>query len=554
MRRSLFLFSCLILVGCTHLSHAQRQHGARGTASGGALMPEQAAYDVTFYDLALSVEPADSTIEGTLTVHARLVQPVEYLVLDLDTTLSVSDVRLNAGDRAAPLSFEHREGKLWCDFGGMMQPGEEVVVEVAYGGAPRVAPNPPWIGGFTWARASSGEPWIATTVQVDGADLWWPAKDHPSDEPDSVALHITVPERLVVASNGRLREVTETEDGRPTYHWFVSTPINNYNVALNIAPYRTIEGTYESVSGDSIPVTFWVLPEAYEKGEELFPQFAEHLRFYEERLGPYPFRADKYGVVHTPHLGMEHQTIIAYGNDFTDNEFGFDFLHHHELGHEWWGNLVSAADWRDFWIHEGFCSYMQALYAEELGGEEAYHRYMAGSRGGIGNRQPVAPREARSTQQMYFVAPDYTQSDGDIYAKGAWVLHTLRYLIGDEAFAEALHRMAYPDPAMEHVTEGGQTRFATTDDFLRIAEETSGQELGWFFEVYLRQPELPQLVVETDENGSRMHWDVPGNLPFPMPVEVEVDGETQRIAMPQGAASLPDSATADPKGWILKQQ
>ena len=543
--------------------YGQRQHGARATGSGGPLMPEQAAYDVTFYELDLDVRPDVRAIDGALVVHARIVQPVEHLVLDLDTALTVSDVRLRREGATDVLPYARREGKLWCDLGGMRQPGESVVVEVAYGGRPRVAPNPPWVGGFTWAETEGGQPWIATTVQVDGADLWWPTKDHPSDEPDSVALHVTVPPPLVVASNGRLREVEEEADGRRTYRWFVSTPINNYNVALNIAPYETIEGVYESVVGDTIPVTFWVLPEAYEKGQELFPQFMEHLRFYESLLGPYPFRADKYGVAHTPHLGMEHQTIIAYGHDFTDNAYGFDYLHHHELGHEWWGNLVSAADWQDFWIHEGFCTYMQALYAERLGGEAAYHRYLAGQRGGIRNRQPVAPREPRTTTQMYFTPPDYTESDGDIYYKGAWVLHTLRYLIGDEAFFQTLRRMAYPDPAMERVTDGRQARFATTDDVRRIAERTSGRELGWFFEVYLRQPALPRLVAEQAENALQLRWHLPEGLPndldFPMPVDVQIDGERRRVEVTREgvAVSLPRpeaDVTVDPLGWVLKSE
>ena len=555
------LFSLLCLAAAALPAYAQRQHGARATSSGGPLMPEQAAYDVTFYDLDLDVRPDSQAIDGTLTVHARIVQPIEYLVLDLDTALAVSDVRLRQGGTTEPLRYTRREGKLWGDLGGMRQPGDSVVVEVAYGGRPRVAPNPPWVGGFTWAETEGGQPWIATTVQVDGADLWWPAKDHPSDEPDSVALHVTVPDPLVVASNGRLRQVEEEEGGRRTYHWFVSTPINNYNVALNIAPYRTIEGVYESVAGDTIPVTFWVLPEAYEEGQRLFPQFMEHLRFYEDLLGPYPFRADKYGVAHTPHLGMEHQTIIAYGHDFTDNPYGFDFLHHHELAHEWWGNLVSAADWRDFWIHEGFGSYMQALYAEELGGAEAYRRYLAGSREGIRNRQPVAPREPRTTTQMYFVAPDYTESDGDIYYKGAWVLHTLRYLIGDGAFFEALRRMAYPDPAMERVTDGRQARFATTDDFLRIAERTSGQELDWFFEVYLRQPALPRLIEERTGDALRLRWSLPEGLPdsltFPMPVDVEIDGALRRVEVSREGVAVPlpqpeADVTVDPMRWVLR--
>lgn len=539
---------------------AQRFLGVRGTESGGPLMPEQAAYDVTYYDLDLSIDPDRRSIDGSLTAHARIVHPTEWFVLHLDSLLTVREVRVideKAG--AQRVAFEQRDALLWISLLPTRQPGESVRVQVFYGGEPRVAPRPPWVGGFTWAETSSGSPWIATTVQGEGADVWWPCKDHPSDEPDSMSIRITVPKPLVVASNGRLLEVVEQEGDLWTYHWFVSTPINNYGVALNIAPYRTIQGVYTSVTGEDIPVTFWVTSEHYEKGQELFPSFLTDLAFYEKYLGPYPFRADKYGVAETPHLGMEHQTIIAYGNDFTLNEHGFDWLHHHELGHEWWGNLVTALDWRDFWLHEGFCSYMQALYTEELSGIEAYHAAMAPSRRSIRNAKALAPRESKTEGEMYLLPPDYVESDGDIYNKGKWVLHTLRYLIGDEAFFRSLRRMAYPSPELEELKDGRQCRFATTDDYKLIAEEESGSDLDWFFEVYTRQPHLPALEVERSGDQLTLTWITPDGLPFPMPVHVELGGTTTRVAMDGGSATvsltgMDAGPVVDPLNWILKKE
>lgn len=521
--------------------------------SGGPLMPEQAAYDVTFYDLEVDVRPADSTIGGRVRVHADVVQPLEWFVLNLDTTLTVQSVTaLRSGGERRDLAFERRGGQIWAPFPTMKQPGETVRVEVAYGGQPRVAPNPPWEGGVTWDRTPNGAPWIATTCQQEGADVWWPVKDHVADEPDSMAVHVTVPAPLVVASNGRLRNVETGTDERRTYHWFVSTPINVYNVALNIAPYRVIEDSFQSVAGESFAVKFWVLPSDYENGKQLFPEIKEQLRFYEETLGPYPFRADKYGVAQTPHLGMEHQSIIAYGADFnntalSEEDWGFDTLHHHELSHEWWGNLVTNADWRDMWLHEGFGTYMQALYAEHLHGMEAYHKYAAGMQKGVENDLPIAPRTSQTSTEIY---------EASIYAKGGSVLHTLRYLLGDEAFFEVLRRMAYPDPAMRQVTSGAQCRFATTRDFVTIAERASGRELDWFFEVYVRQAELPRLLTERQGRTLTLRWDVPGDRPFPMPVEVEVGNETRRVQLENGRATvpLPNGAepTVDPQQWILR--
>lgn len=556
----------LTWAGCVLLSlaagaavYAQRELGVRPTSSGGPLMPEQAAYDVTFYDLALRVNPADQSIRGTLTAHARIVHPTEWFVLDLDDPLAVESVfGISGAGKIEPLRFERRGGKIWIAFPMTRQPGETVKVAVTYGGKPRVAPRPPWVGGFVWAKTADGQPWIATACQNDGADVWWPCKDHPSDEPDSMALHITVPEPLVCAANGRLESVKRNGDGTQTFNWLISTPVNNYSVALNIAPYRTIEGQYKSVTGESVPVMFWVLPQDYEKGQRLFPQIAEHIGFLEKYLGPYPFRADKIGVAQTPHLGMEHSTITSYGANFQNNAYGFDGLLFHELGHDWWANLVTASDWRDFWLHEGFQSFMDALYAGALKGEEGYERYIAGLRGGIRNRQAVAPREARTTTQIYFTAPDYLSSDGDIYNKGALILHTLRYLVGDEAFFKALRRMAYPDPKMESVKDGGQCRFATTDDFRHIAEEASGMKLDWFFEVYLRQPALPRLVSETKGNSLTLRWEAPSGLSFPMPVEVQVGGQTRRVEMKEGGAVVQFEAgqtpALDPKNRILKAE
>ncbi|MBA2733706.1 MAG: M1 family peptidase, partial [Acidobacteria bacterium] len=319
------MHSLVLLLLMVAGASAQRELGARPTDSGGPLMPEQAAYDVKSYDLALTVNPGDQSIKGTLTTEARIVHPTEWFVLDLDEPLKVESVyTLHRDGKIEPLEFERRGGKIWIAFPLTKQPGETIKVSVNYGGKPRVAPRPPWVGGFIWSKTATGEPWIATACQKDGADLWWPCKDHPSDEPDSMTLRITVPEPLICATNGRLQNVVKNNDGTRTFNWLISVPFNNYSVALNIAPYRTIEGQFKSMTGETVPITFWVLPQDYEKGQQLFPQIAQQLSFFEKYLGPYPFRAEKIGVAQTPHLGMEHSTITAYGANFKNNPYGFD--------------------------------------------------------------------------------------------------------------------------------------------------------------------------------------------------------------------------------------
>ena len=519
--------------------------------SGGPLMLEQAAYDVKEYDLTLSVNPEDSSIQGALQTKALIVHPVYWFVLDIDTVFSIESVtELQEGDMMFVREFHQEIGKLWINLGSTRNPGELIDITVNYDGKPRIAKQPPWRGGFTWKFTADGSPWIATTCQGEGADLWWPNKDHVSDKPDRMGLHITVPEGLFVATNGKLMATKSNNNGTTTYDWLVSTPISNYNISLNIAPYKMIEGELESVSGKSFPVYFWVLPENYKEGKKLFPQILDHLRFFEKLLGPYPFQADKYGVVQTPHLGMEHQTIIAYGANFNNSsmtgiDWGFDALHHHELAHEWWGNLVTNSDWRDMWLHEGFGTYMQPLYIEQLRGKESYQKAMSAMRF-FSNTRTIAPREVTSAEDIY-KAP--------IYSKGAWVLHNLRYLIGDDAFFKSLRQMAYPKSGKSPNLDGSHIRFATTDDFLTIAEKASGMELDWFFEVYLRQPELPVLSSLVEQRKLKIHWKSPDNLPFPMPVEVKIGDVVKRYEVSSEGLEIPlkkgDKPEVDPNKWLL---
>lgn len=283
------------------------------------------------------------------------------------------------------------------------------------------------------------------------------------------------------------------------------------------------------------------------------------MAWFESKLGPYPFRADKYGVAQTPHLGMEHQTIIAYGANFDNGamtggeDWGFDVLHHHELGHEWWGNLVTNTDWKDMWVHEGIDTYMQALYLEDTQGMEAYHAYMASLEPRIQNRLQVAPFGATATGGG---------RGGDIYFKGAWTLHALRRVIGERNVLRSLRTMTYPDAETQAITDGGQVRFAGTTDFETIVAEVSGQDVSWLFDVYLREAELPRLMAmhEEDNEGTTytFEWVVPNGRPFPMPIDVAVDGEVQTVDMTDGKGVLRVPAgrevAVDPEHWILRQR
>ena len=546
----------LLFVICTY---AQRELGARPTDTGGPLMFEQAVYDVQNYDISLKVDPASKTISGTTVMTARTVIPTNVIVLDLDTAYTINKIVDGTGKG---LKYERREGKIWIWFPFSKQVGEEIKTSITYSGSPRIAPRAPWVGGFMWAKTPSGADWISVALQNDGADLEFPCKDHPSDKPATSSMHITVPDPLIATGPGKFEGVKKNNDATSTYNWHMTNPIANYSLVFNAAPYKTVEDTYKSISGETLPIIFYVISEDFEKAPRLVEEQKKYLAFYEKYLGPYPFRTQKVGIVETPHLGMEHSTDIAYGNQFKFNADGTDWLLLHEFGHEWWANLVTASDWKDFWLHEGFQSYMDTLYQEYLHGQDAYLKAMAGRVKGLRNQQPVAPREPKISYQVYMSAPDYVNSDGDIYGKGALILHTLRYLIGDEKFFKALHHMAYPTKEMETYTDGRQERLVTTDDFLTIAEQDSGMKLDWFFELYLRQPKLPRLLEASASDCQakctfNLQWETPNNMPFPMPVDVVVDGKTQRVEMPNGKGSVIYSGkppVIDPNGWVLKAQ
>lgn len=553
--------ACMIAtIGCQH--HYNRRTGnlaqdmplpLRPTEdSGGELHPLQARFDVGHIDLNLKIDPKKKYISGKAYLTLNILETTDGVLLDLDTRFRVDDLMLWTEDLVQiPSRCAHREGALYIQPSIPLNRAQRIHVEVTYRGKPQEADRAPWDGGFTWAETKDGHPWITTTMQGEGGDLWFPCKDHPSDKPESVDLHITVPDPLVVAANGKLLSTERRSDQWSTFHWRTQHPISNYNLALNIGPYEVIQSTYTSVDGTDVPFFFWVLPDSREKAELAIPEFKRHLNFYERWLGPYPFRDEKYGVVETPHLGMEHQTIIAYGNQFRGGPHGYDWLHHHELGHEWWGNLVTAEDWSHFWLHEGTCTYMQVLYAEERQGTMAYQHAMYADRKRIKSEFPMVPDQPTSIDTID------EQLGVDMYFKGSWILHTLRYLIGKEQLQTCLRRFAYPDPSLESATNGSAIHFSNTKDFVNLIEEISGQDLQWFFDVYLQQAALPKLVEQREGDHWIIRWDVPEGYRFPMPLEIEHDGNIIRYPMDQGHLTLPGSSKnvqLDPNNWILKER
>jgi len=505
--------------------------------SGGVLPASMAAYDVRHYDLEIAVNPAERRIDGRNTVTVEVLQPLTEFEIHLDKRLNVESVKADGAD----CDFKHRRGVISVALPGAWEVGERHTVEIVYGGAPKVALRPPWIDGFVWSETPSGDPWVGVTGQGDGGDNWWPCKDHPSDEPnEGMNIALTVPSGLVGLSNGLPLGKVDNRDGTVTSRWRVSYPINNYLVTVNIAPYVPVEERYHGVDGDlDAPIIFWSLPEYEDEAVVMWRQMPIILEVLGRRFGEYPFLDDKFWVAHAPYLGMEHQTLVAYGADFTDNSYEFDWLLLHEVAHEWWGNKITVSDWADFWIHEGFANYAEAIYVEDTLGEQRYLDYMQRLLGRVRNSKPIIQGENLTSAEAY---------TGDIYVKGAWVLHTLRWLLGDEQFFEVIWRFVN-DPEYAY-------GLVSTDDLIALVGEVSDRDLEWFWDRYLHRAAAPSWHVDRRAEDGRerveIAWDDPA---FELPLPVSVGGEMRRLEMPGGRTELTvepgTTIEVDPEGRVL---
>ena len=302
---------------------------AQTALSGGPLDPAQKKVTLDTADLAIEVDPVREVINGTATLTFTARDRINKLVVDLDKNFTVTAVQVDGVDAG----FSNPEGRMTITLAKKAAKDAKLTVKIVYGGRPHTAVRAPWDGGFVWAKTPDGQPWIATAVQMEGCDLIWPCIDYPTYEPQKVTLHITVPKGLSAPSNGKLLGVDRLDDGRSTWNWEAKHP-NLYGIALNVGPYEQIAGTYKSRFGNEIPMFYWYLPGEKEKAEKLFAEFAPTIDFYESTVGPYPWADEKVGVVETPHKGMEHQTINAYGNNYAKAPEGFDWLFQHEFGHE----------------------------------------------------------------------------------------------------------------------------------------------------------------------------------------------------------------------------
>ena len=522
--------------------------------SGNARNADQLALDFEKADLQLRVEPSSRSIRGDALLTFGTRAPLERIDLDLDRNLPIDAIEVD-GQALPPARWSNPEGRLAIQLPQRLEPGKQVAIRVRYHGQPHVAKKAPWDGGFVWSTTPDGQPWVASAVEGEGCDLFWPCIDHPMGKPKQVDEHITVPAPLVAAGNGIAMGVTDA-DGWRTWHWRTRNP-STYGLSINVGPYKMLEGSYASRFGNAIPLRMWYLPQHAKGAKELFAEFPQMLDFFESTIGPYPFGDEKMGVVETPHKGMEHQTINAYGNGYVKTAYGYDDLLQHEFAHEWFGNQLTNADWDDMWLHEGLGSYMQPLYLRYLRGDQEYFAALQQQRAGIRNKAPIVSGKPRREEDVYEL--ERGGPGIDIYVKGSLVMHTLRTLIGDAAFFGAVREMVYGTPDPRPGTGPGQfaPRYGTTREFIALAERHSGRDLGWFFQAYLYQAALPELTATRSGDTLQLAWKTGNDTPFPMPVEVRVGERLVQLPMPEGrgAIDLPAGATftLDPHSKVLRR-
>jgi aminopeptidase N len=530
-------FVALSLLALTAPAAAKQAPLAERTKQTGLpLTDQQARTELPHLALSLTIDPARKRIVGEARYRVRAKAELNEAQFDLDPRFRITQVSVD-GAALPRTRWSNDGGLLTIELPAQLAPGAEAEVAIAYAGEPFVAARAPWDGGFVWDKTPAGQPWIASAIQGEGCDMFWPCIDSPLSKIALLDLSLRVPEPLVAAGNGKLLGV-DRADGWATWRWRARYP-NNYGVTVQVGPYEVAEADYASRYGNTVPLKFYHLPGHAEGAQRLLGELASALDFFERTVGPYPFGDEKAGLAETPHLGMEHQTINAYGNGFVRAPEGYDWLLHHEFSHEWFANQMTNRGDEEMWLHEGFGTYMQPLYLRWRDGELAYHVALWDSRRKIVGKVPLVPPAGAPM-------PDYNDAKtgwgGDIYYRGAWVLHTLREQIGDAAFERCLRLFVY---GQEDPKPGNfMPILRSTAEFQGIVEQVTGKPWGWFFDAYVRQGALPRL--DATREGATLHlaWSVESGAAFPLPVEVKIGERIVTVPMTGGRGTV---ALGDPQ-------
>ena len=505
--------------------------------SGGKLHPLQAIMDIRYYTIALDIDIANRSFKGSTEVNLNLSEKTNTILLDLIHLYTITQLKVNN----KVVAFDQKDDKIFITSATGFEMGNQKVL-VEYNGIPPVAIKPPWDGGFTWSKDSNGNDWISINIQAEGGKMYFPCKDHPSDEPnEGVDMKITVPKNLVVAGPGLLQSVT-TKNSKSTYFWKTNYTISNYCILFNIGKYKVAKDLYTTIMGNTVPIEYYVLEVDTAQAKKVIEVKKRDTKILEKYFGEYPWVKEKIGVAEVPNSGMEHQTMITFDNKFTYKQVGgheYSANLFHEYAHEWWANKVTNKDWGHMWIQEGIATYAEALAMLELGGEAAYDEIIAGHRRGSKNAHAVVPAgEGISEKEVY--------SGGDIYTKGSFFMHSLRFLIGDDIFFPTLKKLA-TDPQYTY------DNFVTSKDVEELFTQAAGYSLKPFFDFYLRTTSTLDFNVK--EIGYQQYQITPANYVMDLPVDMMVNNKIEKKILPKEGLKITSQypPIIDPNGYYLKK-
>lgn len=506
---------CLLVTVCSSAQKFTQEDSLMGSNT-----PGRSWWDVQHYDVTVTPDYDSKTIKGRTTItYAVLNEQHDYLQLDLQKPMQIDSIYYNGKMYISyPLKPVKNEGGHYFIPLPKAAKASTQTLTVVYHGKPREAVRAPWDGGWVWTKDKQGRPWISAACEGDGASLWYPCKDLWSDEPDKGAtLTMIVPANMIAVGNGRLKNKFAL-DNNNSWTWEVTSPINTYNIIPYIGSYTNWSDTLQGEKG-KLDLNYWVLDYELEKAKKQFQQVKQTIRAFEHWFGPYPFYEDGYQLVQAPYLGMEHQSAVAYGNEFRNGYLGmdlsgtgwglkWDYIIVHESGHEWFGNNITAKDRADMWIHEGFTDYSETLFTEYYYGKQAGNEYTQGLRNGIENDRPIIA--------AYGVNKE---GSGDMYAKGSNLLHTVRQIINDdEKFREILRGL---NKEFFH-------QAVTSKQVENYISAKSGKDLSKVFDQYLRTAKIPVLEYSIIGKSLSFQWKncVDG---FNMPIKISLSRDDKQV-------------------------
>ncbi len=492
----------------------------------GKLNPNRTSYDVHFYHLNLGLDYENQALAGSVKIAAKALTDIDSLQLDLKRNFTIQSITY----QDSVLHFYRKYDAVIVQFPKAIPSNTYFEIIVHYSGTPQVAENAPWSGGFVWTTDKDGNPFAGVACQGEGASLWWPCKDHATDEPDSAQMDFTITaNHLSVISNGRYLG-SKIKKGKKTFSWKVVNPINLYDITFYLGNYKRLTDTYTNADGEKLDLEHYVLERNFKTAQKHFPQVKQHIATFEWAFGKYNWYQDGFKLVECPYLGMEHQSAIAYGNHFQNDLFGKDdYIILHETGHEWFGNAITVADYAGIWLQEGITTYSEAIYLEHNYGKQLAEVHMKRYRLILKNKFPIVG----PTGIRYF-----DPHDGDVYFKGAWVMHTFRNALDNDSLFFDVIRTFY---------DTFKSTTCTTKDFLNTVNEVTGKDFTTFFQPYLHQAALPKL--QYFHKGKKLYYKMT-NVPegFSLPIKIKSGDEVLTLYATPGLqeAKTKSNPTFDP--------